>query len=312
MKSQINMKPNRRLPVALLALAAVLGLVAAACGTSGSRAEPETAVISLGSEGDGFSEPPGASGTEAALGGQLASQPTQPTQPTQAAGLTASQSSATQSSAAQSEPDFGQVEAEPSSAAWYNDADYDVDSDCFAQNTLGEDAATRQAKSILADVEALFPEVGAGQAKALAIAFTLCGVELPEVRVLLQQGELGSQYRQMVTALAATDYMAFVDAYTKLPCIIGAHDLQQRINTDSRLIRLIDAVSMAALISFQVTNEDLEQVARNFMGDLMTAFEEALEAGTDPATENGSQLDSSQGVPCEEFMLTHQARQSAA
>ena len=293
MKSQTNTKPNRKLPVVLLALTAVLGLVAAACGASSSRAEPETAVISLGSEGGGFSEPPGANGTEAALGNQPAA-------------LAANQA------ATQSEPDFGQVEIEPASAVWYNDPDYDVDSDCFAQNTMGEDVATRQAKGILADVAALFPELSEDQAKALSIAFTLCGVELPEVRVILNQGELGSQYRQMVAALTEADYMTFVDAYTKLPCIIGAHDLQQRINTDSRLIRLIDAVSMAALISFQVTNEDLEQVAQHFVGDLMSAFGEAWEAGSDATIENGAQLDTSQGVSCEEFILAHQARQSAA
>ena len=289
MKSQTNTKTSRKLPVVLLTLTAVLGLVAAACGTSSSRAEPETAVISLGSEGDGFSESLGDTGTEAALGHPAASQ-----------------------EVTQSEPDLGEAEIEPSSAVWHNDPDYDVDSDCFAQNTIGEDAATKQAKSILADVAAVFPEVGDNQAKALAIAFTLCGVELPEVRVILNQGELGSQYRQMVTALTAADYMAFVDTYTKLPCIIGAHDLQIRINTDSRLIRLIDAVNMAALISFQVTNEDLEQVAQHFMGDLMSAFGEALEAGSDSAVENGSLSNSSQGVSCEEFVQLHQARQSAA
>ena len=299
MKSQTNTKPNRRLPIALLALTAVLGLVAAACGTSGSRAEPGTAVISLDSDGDGFSEPSGTNGTEAALGHQPADQPVAP-----AAGL------AVRQGGTQSEPNLSQTEVEPSSAAWYNDPGYDADSHCFAQNTIGEDAATRQAKSILADVTALFPEVSAHQAKALSIAFTLCGVELPEVRVLLRQGELGSQYRQMVTALTEADYLAFVDTYTKLPCIIGAHDLQARINTDSRLIRLIDAANMAALISFQVTNEDLERVAQNFMGDLWSAFGEALEAGAYLDAENGNQP--SPGVSCEEFVELHQARQSAA
>ena len=153
---------------------------------------------------------------------------------------------------------------------------FDPDVTCFQQTGFSEEVSTRSAKTMLPSLIELFIELDLNQSRALAVAFSLCDVMLAETETLLQEGALGRQYRELIAALSAGSYMDFRQIYKRQPCILAVMELEAHIESDTRLVRLISAAETAALINFQPTDEELNTLTLQSLGDILSTFDELL------------------------------------
>ena len=173
----------------------------------------------------------------------------------------------------------------------------DSDNPCYTTEPADPAAAEQRAKALQGEVKTLFAKLGEEPSKNLAFAYVLCDVTAADVKTVLAEGELGSQYRRLVEALTAGSYQAFTEAYRGQPCLLGSHDFDVNIKSATNLKKLISAVSGAALIHFRPDAQELETIAQNLASDMMDSFQNALETGG----EADDHLDETQPATCEQF-----------
>jgi len=285
---------KNRFAILLLTPIAVVGLLAAACSSSDSNG-----FVSIANDNE--------SGEEAE--GQGANSPTPETQASPSPSGPENEDEATadnpeippESDDPQSsdQATSGSQEDEPVSMADRYDDYYDAELSCFEQSTFSEEKAIRHSMEMVDDIMQAFPALDQSQARSLAIAYGLCEVEFSEVQALLEEGELGRQYRNMIQGLASESYQEFVEVYVRQQCLVVAYDLNYQIETDSRLHRLIGAVGEASLIHFRPGAPELLDVAMELLGELTTAFERALENGFQDDDDIDDLL--SQELSCERY-----------
>ena len=174
---------------------------------------------------------------------------------------------------------------------------FDPDITCFEQTGVSEEATTLNARSMLPDLIELFIDLELGQSRALAVAYSLCDIMLDEPQTLLTEGALGRQYHELIAALSADSYVDFRQIYKRQPCLLAVMELMAHIESETRLVRLIAAAETAALINFQPTDEELNAITLQSLGDILTTFDELL----NPDSQAEERLDLEGVVTCEQI-----------
>ena len=273
-----NIKQTTKLSILLLAALATCGLLAAACGAS--QTSTDTTIRSaVAVEAPTTAGPVETTPTTAAVTTTTTGDVAETVPPT------AAPATVVPTTISQPGPPPGGGE------------ELDSQEPCFAKLPADPAAAQRQAEALLPELQTLFPALSAAQAGNLAFPYVQCGVTAADIKAVLAEGELGSQYRRLVAALGAESYRAFLDTYLAQPCLLGAHDFGTNIKPGAKLKELIGAVSGAALIQFEPGQQEMEDIAKGLLTEMMNSFQQALETGG----EAGGQLDNTQPVTCEEF-----------
>ena len=192
----------------------------------------------------------------------------------------------------------GQLETSPN-LDYYGD-DFNPDVTCFEQTAISEEMSTEHARSMLPSLIELFVELGLKQSRALAVAYGLCGVMLPEAQMLVGEGSLGRQYRELVAALTADSYHDFREIYKRQPCILATMELMTHIKSETRLVRLISATETAALINFQPSDEELNTITLQSLSDILEIFDDLLNSDSSAQ----EPLIAGEIVTCEQFELS--------
>jgi len=160
---------------------------------------------------------------------------------------------------------------------------------CAEQFPASEEETIQTAEAMLDRIQAAFPNITEAQARTLALAFSLCQVDFSEVENLLADGELGSQFRNMLAAVSLDDFASFIELYRDQACLVASYDGDVEIESTSRLNRLIGAASTAALIQFVPTDEEIEALADRFIDEALQAiFDQVIEGN---AVESNSTQD---------------------
>lgn len=131
---------------------------------------------------------------------------------------------------------------------------------------VGSEAAV---KAALEAAEPLAETLGVTRpsAESLAIAYGYCNIGPVEIQGLLDEGELGRQYRTLVQAMDADTYLDFLDVHRAQPCLVAAGQ-GERVQSEYDISRHIEAVDTAALLKFRPSDEEMEQLTERLLGEL--------------------------------------------
>lgn len=152
------------------------------------------------------------------------------------------------------------------------DLTYTKDLTCAEQFPTSEEVTIRNAEAMLGQIQTSFNDIPEDDAKTLALAFSLCGVRYSEVESLLADDELGEQYHDLIHGVFSERYEDFVDTYRNQVCLVASFDGEIEIESESRLNRLIGAVTTAALIFHMPSDEDIEALVDTFIENTIEAI----------------------------------------
>lgn len=156
---------------------------------------------------------------------------------------------------------------------------YDPELTCAEQFPTSEEETIQNAEAMLDQIQVSFPDIPEDDARTLALAYSLCDIQFSEVEELLEDGELGVQYRNMINAVFSESYPSFVDLYREQVCLVASFDGGVKVESDSRLNRLVGAASTAALINHLPTDDEIEAIVDTFVENFISAIYDQIIEG---------------------------------
>lgn len=120
-------------------------------------------------------------------------------------------------------------------------------------------------KETLSDMNQNDGEHSSQITEVLVFAYSLCGISHGEAAALLEEGELGRQYRRWIEALWEADtYVGFIDVYTQQPCLV-APEFGQMFIPHYDMGKHAEAVNLAGLTVFNPTESEMVEIGEDLV-----------------------------------------------